>query len=122
VITVKSSSGKPEVAITASPTQIHEGGAATFTVFVSPVQSKNLLVSFGQSGTAKTNDYTLSGVTKGAVTIPAGQPSASFTLTAVNDKGEIEAKESADTAIITLKAGTGYTVISPSSATVTILP
>jgi len=122
VITVKSSTGKPSAAITASPTQVHEGGTATYTIFISPVQSQPLTVNYGHSGVASLeSDYTLSG-TVGQVTIPVGATSASFTLTSLRDKNENETTEKGETAIMTLKTSAAYNVISPSSATVTILP
>ena len=74
------------------------------------------------SGTAtRGDDYTLS--VGSPVKIPAGQSSATVTLNALEDSdpgpGATEANQ---TAIMTLKAGTGYSVGTPSSATVTILP
>jgi hypothetical protein len=72
------------------------------------------------SGTASLgSDYTLSG-TRGQVTIPAGQSSASVTLKSLQDPDN--ANEKAETAIMKLQAGTGVAPGTPSTATVTILP
>jgi len=110
----------PNITISASPTQIHEGASATYTVSASPAPSQSITVLYSRSGTAGlTSDYTLSG-TLGKVTIPAGQTSASFTLQALSDTDETT-EPASETAIMTLKAGTGYAVGTPSTATVTIL-
>jgi hypothetical protein len=110
----------PNITISASPTQIHEGASATYTVSASPAPSQSITVAYSRSGTAGlTSDYTLSG-TLGKVTIPAGQTSASFTLQALIDTDETT-EPASETAIMTLKAGTGYALGTPSTATVTIL-
>jgi hypothetical protein len=108
------------VSVSASPTQIHEGASATYTVSASPAPSQSITVPYSRSGTASlTSDYTLSG-TLGKVTIPAGQTSASFTLQALIDTDEAT-EPASETAIMTLQAGTGYNLINPKTATVTIL-
>jgi len=108
------------VSISASPTQIHEGASATYTVSASPAPSQSITVLYSRSGTASlTSDYTLSG-TLGKVTIVGGQTSASFTLQALSDTDETT-EPASETAIMTLQAGTGYCVGTPSTATVTIL-
>jgi PKD repeat protein len=118
VITVNSS--KPNVSIGAFPIQIHEGASATYTVFVSPAPSQSITVPYSRSGTASlTSDYTLSG-TLGKVTILAGKTSASFTLQALSDKDETT-ESASEKAIMTLQAGTSYNLVSPKTATVTIL-
>jgi hypothetical protein len=61
-------------------------------------------------------DYRLSG-TAGKITIPAGQSSASITLTALTDN----LKEKKETAIITIAPGTGYKVGGQKKATLNIL-
>jgi len=108
------------VSVSASPTQIHEGASATYTVSASPAPSQSITVLYSRSGTASlTSDYTLSG-TLGKVTIPAGQTSASFTLQALSDTDEAT-EPASETAIMTLQPGTGYNIINPKTATVTIL-
>jgi len=106
----------PSVRVSASPTRIHEGASATYTVSVSPAPSQSITVGYSMSGTAILGtDYTLSG-TPGQVTISGGQTSASVTLQALNDNDS----GNTDTAIMTLQAGTGYALGSPKTATVTI--
>ena len=101
-----------------SPTSIHEGGSATYTVFASAAVSQSINVNYAMSGTATFNtDYALSTGTAGHVTIPAGQASATVTLKAKKDT----VSEGTETAIMTLQAGTGYKVSQHNSATVSIL-
>jgi hypothetical protein len=111
------------VTVSASPAQIHEGSTGTYTVSASSAQSQPLTVFYKMSGTAGTKggDYALSG-TKGQVTIPAGQSSATVTLTSFQDPDEGTEPQKGETAIMTLQGGTNYALGTPSSATVTILP
>ena len=107
----------PRVSVSASPTKIHEGENATYTVAASPAPSQSITVHYSTSGTAILGtDYTLSG-TAGQVTIPAGQTSASVTLHALSDS----VTETSETAVMSLQAGTGYGLGTPKTATVTIL-
>ncbi len=114
----------PTVTISASPTSIHEGGTATYTITVTPKVYQAVTVNYAMSGKAtKGSDYTLSG-SPGQITIPGGQSSGRVMLTAIQDK----TKEKAETAIMTLQAGSGYNLkmtgtgkkAKPPSATVTI--
>jgi hypothetical protein len=112
----------PPVSVTVSPTQVPEGMGATYTVSLAQATSQPLAVAFSMSGTAGRNgDYALS-VSGNKVTIPAGQSSASVTLTSSQDPDEGNEPRNGETAIMTLKAGPGYSIGSPSSATVTITP
>lgn len=117
--------GNPvEATVSASPTQIHEGLTATYTISVTPAPSQPLTVFYKMSGTAgmrNSGDYALSG-TLGQVTIPAGQTSASVTLTSFQDPDEGTEPKKGETAIMTLQAGLGACAGNPASATVTILP
>ncbi|HET6426983.1 MAG TPA: Calx-beta domain-containing protein, partial [Phycisphaerae bacterium] len=74
----------------------------------------DLTVSYSVAGTASVGDY--SETLSGSVVIPDGQASATITITPVDD-GDVEGDE---TVTLTLAAGSGYTVGSPSSDTVTI--
>jgi hypothetical protein len=66
------------------------------------------------SGTAtQGSQYKLSG-TSGTVTIPAGANSATVTLSVTSGP------KNAKNATMTIKSGTGYTISSPNSATVSI--
>jgi hypothetical protein len=69
------------------------------------------------SGTATNGtDYTLSG-TPNQVTIPAGQSSATVTLTSILD----QVTEGTETAIMTLQPGRGYKVGRNNQATLSII-
>jgi hypothetical protein len=73
------------VSVSASPTQVHEGSSATYTISSSPAPSQSIAVRYSMSGSAAVgSDYTLSSA-HGQVTIPAGQSSASVTLSALED-------------------------------------
>lgn len=123
---VEALSPPPTVNLSVYPTQIHEGGTATYTVSISPAVFQSMTVNYSMSGKATLgSDYTLSG-TPGQVTISGGQTSATVTLTALTDS----VKEKSETAIMTLQPGSGYNLpgsgknpkkVKPPSATVTIL-
>ncbi len=107
--------------VTIAATDAAAGEAATpntgtFTVSRTGATTAALTVNFSApTGTATlTTDYTLS--PSGGVTIPIGSSTATVTVTPVDDASA----ESSETVIRTLTTGTGYTVGSPSSATVTI--
>ncbi len=96
-----------------------EAGAdtGTFTVTRTGGTSGNLVVSLSVTGSATSGtDYT--GLSGGptTVTILAGQSSKTITITPVDDT----AVEGSETVVAEVVAGTGYTVGTPSSATVTI--
>jgi PKD repeat protein len=94
----------PTVLVSASPTSIHEGSTATYTIKLSSAASQNITVGYGMGGRAVSgSDYTLSG-SAGQVTIAAGQTTATVTLTATADG----IREKAETAIMTLRSGSGY--------------
>ena len=65
-------------------------------------------------GTATTgDDYTALG---GTVTVPAGQTTAPISIVPIDDRRQ----EAAETVVVTLTRGTGYTIGTPASGTVTI--
>ena len=101
-----------EVSITAG-SDVTEGGDAAFTVTADPAPAANLTVSLNVSEAAN-SDFVASG-NEGAqsVTIQAGQASATFTVTTVDDGTD----EPDGSVTATLAAGTGYTVAaSPADA------
>jgi large repetitive protein len=107
----------PSVSIAVSPASVSEDGATnlTFTVTRSLNLSSPTTVNITTSGTATSGvDYT-GGVA--TVTIPAGATTATITIDPIADT-TVEANE---TVILSVAAGTGYTVGTPSSATGTIL-
>ena len=102
----------PEVTIAADAASKTEGGDASFTLTADPPPASSLSVSVT---VATSGDY---GVTAGkrTVTIPASG-SAKLRLSTTND----DADEADGSVTVTVNAGDGYTVGSPSSATVSIL-
>ncbi|MFL6516325.1 MAG: matrixin family metalloprotease [Chthoniobacterales bacterium] len=99
--------------ISAAPTVVRVGDTATFTVTLSSANSSPVVVNYMVGGTARSNLYTLSG-TPGHVTIPAGSTSANFSLTPTSRPRR------ARTATMFLLSGSGYSVASPRSASVTL--
>ncbi|MFC6189302.1 putative Ig domain-containing protein [Pseudoxanthomonas mexicana] len=107
----------PSVSIAVSPASVSEDGATnlTYTVTRSLNLTSPTTVNITTSGTATSGvDYT-GGVA--TVVIPAGATTATITIDPTVD-GTVEADE---TVILTVAAGTGYTVGAPASATGNIL-
>ena len=106
---------RPLVTIAATDSSAAESPSDTGTFQVSRTgsTSASLVVSFSVGGTASGSDYASMGNT---VVIPAGSATAAITVTPVNDA---EGDDN-ETVVLTLSPGGGYTVGSPSSATVTI--
>ena len=106
----------PEITITATDANASEAGpdTGTYTFSRTGDSSAALTVNFNVTGTATSGtDYTMLGA---SVTFAANQSTKTLTLTPIDDQLE----EFDETAILTLATGSGYTVGSPSSATVTI--
>lgn len=108
--------GSTIVSVSASDPSAAEAGQdpGEFTVMRSGDTSAAIVVDFTLSGSATSGaDY---GTPGSSVTIPAGQTSATITITPIDD-GSPEGSESV---ILTVTGGAGYSVGSPSSAIVTI--
>jgi hypothetical protein len=91
------------VTVSVSPTSIHEGDSATFTVTASSPVAQDTNVTYSMSGKATLgSDYTMSAA---QFTIPAGQSSATVTLSAIVDNVK---EKKGETAIMTLQPGAGY--------------
>jgi hypothetical protein len=105
------------VRIAASPTQVNEGGNASYIISSSKTVSQPLVVKYSMSGTAsQTSDYTLNPA-GGQATIPAGSSSTTITLHAQVD----HVSERKESAIMTLVKAPGYTILSTKkSATIGI--
>ena len=115
-ITVVANMERPNVTITASDPNAAEGGAnlGRFTITRDVAVSTSLTVNFTVGGTATSgSDYRNLG---SSVTIPAGQRTATLVVTPISDT----VLENDETVQVTLVARSGYTVGSPSRATVTI--
>jgi len=106
----------PTVMIQATTPTASEAGATTgaFAVSRTGPTTSSLTVNYTVGGTA-TNGTDYSSLS-GSVMIPAGFPSATITITPVDDA----LVEGSETVILTLASGTGYTIGNPNSATVTI--
>jgi PKD repeat protein len=132
-VPIQVSDPPPTVTVSANPTEIAEGGTATYTITLSQAVNQEITVSYSMSGKATNgSDYTLSG-TPDKVTIPGGTTSGTVTLSAIKDN----VKEKPETAIMTLQPGSGYNLSAssptsgkkkgkkkgppPNSATITII-
>ncbi len=90
-------------------------GTHTVTVNISPAPLGGLSLGYNVSGTATaSSDFTISN--SGTVTVSAGATSATIPV-AINDDST---EENAETVILTLTRGTGYTLGSPTVHTLTI--
>ncbi len=107
----------PSVTLSVNPTTVAEGGTAAFTATLSAAAASDITVNVGiPTGTATAGtDYTAN-LSTPTVTIPAGQTSATVNVQALTDA----TVEGSETVIITLAAGAGYTLGTPSTATLTI--
>ncbi|MEY2878020.1 MAG: hypothetical protein RLZZ15_400, partial [Verrucomicrobiota bacterium] len=109
-------SGPPTVTLAATKAATDESGASAgeFTVTRTGDTLSALTVSYGVSGTATNSlDYP---ALLGTVTIPAGASSVKIPLSPLPDT----LVETPETVTLTLAAGTGYTVGTAATATVTI--
>jgi hypothetical protein len=105
----------PSISIRVSPTNISEGGDATFTVSASTINPFQVTtVHYSISGKAHFGtDYTLTGVF-GQVDIPAGASSASVVLHALTDS---LMEKKAEKATMKLSKGAAYKLSSTKKAT-----
>jgi predicted Zn-dependent protease len=111
-VTPTSTPSRISVSVSVAPTSIRSGGTATFTISSSIPASTAATVGYRMGGSAYLGtNYSLSG-SYGQVTIQAGARSASVTLTesTVGKRGK--------TATMVLNPGSGYTLSSPTSASV----
>lgn len=105
------------VTVLASDASAGEGTTANtgeFTITRTGPTTSSLAVSFTLGGTASAGDYSAS--LASPVTIPAGSSMVKITITPINDA----VAEPAETVVLTLASGAGYTVGSPASALVSI--
>ncbi|MEW6303487.1 MAG: Calx-beta domain-containing protein [Verrucomicrobiota bacterium] len=107
----------PTATVTATATDANAseaGDTGTFAINRTGSTDAALTVNYSLSGTAGNGaDYQ---TLPASVTIPAGSASAVITVTPINDT----TVEGDETVVLTLAAGSGYTIGSPDSATVTI--
>ncbi|REJ43087.1 MAG: calcium-binding protein [Microcystis flos-aquae TF09] len=108
----------PSITLAVSPASVTEDGTANliYTFTRSGVTTNPLTVNYTLGGTATLNtDYTRTGTTN-TVTFAAGSSTATVTVDPTADT----IVESNETVILTLAAGTGYTIGTPNAATGTI--
>jgi PKD repeat protein len=106
----------PTVSITATTPNASEVGPTpgVFTVFRTGITTSSLTVNYTTSGTATgATDYL---ALPGSLMIPAGSPSATITVTPIDD----DVLEGAETVAVTLSGSVSYNVGAPQTATVTI--
>jgi len=106
---------RPAVTIAATQNAVeYPPSNGTFTVTRTWDTTNTLIVSYAVGGTATAGaDYT---TLSGSVTIPAGQTSATITITPLNDA----TSEAPETIAVTLADTTGYILGAPPSATLTL--
>ena len=102
----------PQVTITANPASVTEGTAATFTITANPAPATAVTVNVNVTQT----EDVLSGTPPSTVTFNAKQTTA--TLTVATDDDDVREDDSEVT--VQLQTGTGYTVGTPSSASITV--
>jgi Ca2+-binding RTX toxin-like protein len=113
-----------EVSVTPTPVGEASGTGMVYT-FMRPVPTGAITINFSVTGDAAlTTDYTQSGAatfdgSTGTVTMADGVGMATVTITPVNDTAT-PLVELDETVILTVTAGTGYSVGSPNTATGTI--
>jgi len=115
-VTIADNDAAPTATIAATTPTANEAGPVNgqFTVTLSRPSSQATTVNFTVTGTATSGtDYTAIGT---SVNVPAGNTTATITVTPISDA----TSEGNETVIVTLAAGTGYTVGTPGNATVTI--
>ena len=105
----------PEITIT-SGTAVTEGTAAVFTVSASPVPASNLTVNLTVAEATGSNFIASNNKGMKTVDIPASSRSMTYTVATEDDNMD----ESNGSVTVTVKDGTGYTVGSPSEASVTV--
>jgi hypothetical protein len=106
----------PTVTVAATDANASETGAdpGVFTITRTGSNTASLTVNFALSGSAANGtDYISPG---SSVTIPAGNSSATVTVTPIDDS----LVEGSETVVLTISANAAYTVGSPNNATVTI--
>ncbi len=105
----------PAVRFASATDSVDEGGGThNVSVNIDPAPGSDLTLSYTLGGTAATEDYRIQN--SGTVSVSAGATSVSIPVEIIDD----DAAEDAETIILTLESGTGYTVGSPSEHILTI--
>ncbi|MCY4103019.1 MAG: hypothetical protein OXG55_07155, partial [bacterium] len=96
-----------------------DAGTVNVTVDISPAAGAPVTVGYTLSGTAaRGSDYTIAGVTgsSGTVTVPMGATSVNIPVAVIDDSD----REGAETVVLTLTDGDGYTLGPTAGHTLTI--
>jgi hypothetical protein len=96
----------PSVTLASSGTPTEGGANGTFTITGSNLTG-NTTVNYTIGGTAASSRYTASPVLSGSVQLTVAQPSASFTITAVDDN----IAQMYQTLTLTLASSSSYTIV-----------
>ena len=102
----------PAVSISAGTSSVTEGAGASYTLTASPVPGTNLTVNIGVT---EVGDY-IKGAAPTSVTFPVGSATASLSVPTDDDAVD----EAHGSVTVTLESGTGYSVGSPASDSVTV--
>jgi hypothetical protein len=108
----------PTVTVTATDATAGEGGSdrGVFTVTRTGPTTASLTVYYTRTGGATAGSDYLNNFLATSVTIPAGQPKVTLTVTPIDDASE----EGSEAVVLTLVPNAAYTVGTPRTATVTI--
>jgi hypothetical protein len=114
VVTIGGAMSVPTATLTSATTYLQKGQPYVVSVGLNQAQSTPLTINLSYGGTAAPGiDYR---VPAGTLVIPAGQTSLTVQVPTVTDN----LVESDRTLTVSLASGTGYTIGTPSSASVTI--
>ncbi len=114
-LTITDNDEKPQVSFASSSSRAPENkGTHHVDVRINPAPVAPFTLSYGTGGTATRNtDYTSSGT----ISVATGRTSVNIPVVITDD----DVEENNETVILTLESGTGYTVGSPGTHTLTIV-
>ena len=115
-LSINDNDGTPTASFNTSSATIMEGPNKSQSVRInfSPAPSSNITLRYGVGGTATAgSDYN---TMSGSKTVTAGSTSTTITINIIDDSIE----DTGETVVLTLQSGTGYSVGSPSTFTLTI--
>ena len=115
-VTVTDDDTRPEVSFELPSSSAREDdGTHNVTVNLSPSPTAAITVSYTVGGTATGSDFSISG--SGTLSVASGATTATIPVVITDDAAD----ESSETVLLTLTAGSGYTVGSVDSHTLTIM-
>ncbi len=116
-LTITDNDEKPQVSFASSSSKAPENeGTHHVAVRINPAPAVPFTLTYGTGGTATENaDYSITG--SRVISVATGRTSVNIPIGITDD----DVKESNETVILTLESGTGYTVGSPGTHTLTIV-